>query len=256
MQLASRNVHELEADAELRGQPMREVDVEPDELTARVDEGERQRVGEVADAERSARMDRLECRRARRSGLGVRGGKAHGLHRLRQHLVLPVGRVQDRLEERSRTPQHREGGDDGGHDVPEDASRPPGEDAGHGTRDEQCDRHRVDRSKQRSESRVDHAGGEEQLERVGGDAEQVEQERDGRVETAEERDDAGECEARVFRDGNEGIGEIRHHSRRLCDRLADDLQDVEEHCLALDANERDAEQDGEEHHRRHHVIGE
>ena len=54
-------------------------------------------------------------------------------------------------------------------------------------RAEQRDRQRVHGREQRAEPRVDDAGGEEQLERVGRNPEQVQQERNRGVDVAEQR---------------------------------------------------------------------
>ena len=83
--------------------------------------------------------------------------------------------------------------------VRQERSAPPAKAAGDGAGDEQRHRQRVDRRHERSHARVDDAGREKQLERVGRNPELIEQKRHGRVEAAEEAHEPGERQLRIAR---------------------------------------------------------
>ena len=74
-------------------------------------------------------------------------------------------------------------------------------------RSEQRHRHRVHRRHQRAEPRVDDAGREEELKRVGGDAEQIEQERHRGIEAAEEGDQTRQRQPRIVGERHRDVGE-------------------------------------------------
>ena len=87
--------NEFDTDAELAREAVRELDVEAHEVSGLVEEGERQRVGQVPDAQHLAGLDGLERRQARRGRRRRRAGhrgldlfmeQVHG----RQHAVLRV----------------------------------------------------------------------------------------------------------------------------------------------------------------------
>ena len=79
-------------------------------------------------------------------------------------------------------------------------------------RSEHGDRQRVHRGQQGAESRVDDARGHEQAERVGGNAQQVQQERDRGVHVAEHGQQPGAREPRDIR--STGTRVDRRTSRR------------------------------------------
>ncbi len=79
--------------------------------------------------------------------------------------------------------------------------------SGDGGAGQEGDRHRVQRREERAEPPVDDAGCEEQLEGVGRDAEQVQHERDGRVQAAEEGQEPREGQARVVRQPHRHVRE-------------------------------------------------
>ena len=89
----------------------------------------------------------------------------------------------------------------------EERSAPPADVPGGGAGGEQRHRHRVHRGDERSDARVDDAGGEKQLERVGRNPEEIEQERHRRREAAEEAEEPGERQLRVLRHRNQRVGE-------------------------------------------------
>ena len=97
--------HEGEAHAHFARQPVRELDVEAHEVAALIEEGERQRVGQVPDAQHLALFDRLE-RRQVRGGCRGRRARDRGVDRLvkelhrRQHLVLRILLGQTSRKER------------------------------------------------------------------------------------------------------------------------------------------------------------
>ena len=181
------------------------LDVEADEVPLRVEERERQRIGHVADAQDAA----LAHARPERAGPPAAAAPAGRLmNRGWRWLLQKVhpGRalgpwctpVAAGRANTTRAPpmtttvrtaviaRYRRSG-----------SAPHLEDAGDGARAEQGDRQRVHGRDQRADPRVDDPGREKQLERVGRDAEQIEQERHRGVEAAEERQQAGERELRV-----------------------------------------------------------
>jgi hypothetical protein len=71
-------------------------------------------------------------------------------------------------------------------------------------------RHRVDRRDERPESRVDHARGEKELERIGRQVKQVQQERHGGVHAAKEREDPRAEQLRVVRHRQRSVREPRN----------------------------------------------
>jgi hypothetical protein len=68
-------------------------------------------------------------------------------------------------------------------------------------RAEQGDRHGVHRGDQRADPGVDDGGREKELKRVGRNAEEIEEERHGGVEAAEERQQPGQGQPRIVRHG-------------------------------------------------------
>ena len=96
------------------------------------------------------------------------------------------------------------GGDAG---VRQERSATPMEVAGHGARDEQRHDQCVDGGHERPHPRVDHAGREKQLKRIGGNPEQVEQKRHRRSEAAEEGHEPGERQLGIVRERHRRVGE-------------------------------------------------
>ena len=183
---------------------MRELDVEADQVSGLIEEREGQRVGQVADAQHLARVDGLE-RRQGRDGCRRRRAR-HGrvdrfvqqMHR-RQHLVLRVLLGQSGRKEHARAAEDHDHERRGDACVRQERSAPPAKVAGDGAGDEERHRERVHRRHERSHARVDDAGREKQLKRIGWNPEQVEQKRHGGGEAAEEGHEPGECQLRIAR---------------------------------------------------------
>ena len=104
--------HELQTHAELSREPMGELHVEAHEIPVRVEERERQRVGQVADAQHTplanALEDRARLRRPRRRCAPVHGRLGRLVQQLHpgQDLVTRVNRPQDAGKQRARSPDH------------------------------------------------------------------------------------------------------------------------------------------------------
>ena len=128
-----------------------------------------------------------------------------------QHLVARVDRTKDAGKDRARAADDRRGQHRRDHEVADQAAAVDSQRAADRAGAEQGDGDGMHRGDQRADARVDHAGREEELKRVGGDAEQVEQERNRGIEAAEERQQPGQRQPRIV-----GHGERRHRqtSRR------------------------------------------
>ncbi len=121
----------------------------------------------------------------------------------------------------------------------------------------------MNRRQQGAEARIDHAGCEEQLESIGGDAEQIQQKWHGCVQAAEKRHQAGQRELRIFLHRHRRIGKpsgeqneadrqelagVRKIERSGHDhigqgsgRVVDKLVPIEQLLAGLDENRQDDE---------------
>jgi hypothetical protein len=184
-------------------------------------------------------------------------------------------RLQRRIEHDSQSTKRRHRQCQRDHDVPCQAHSAKAQSADDSGAAQQRDAHGVEPRKESSETYVDDAGSEKQLEPVGRDAEQVEQERHCNSETAEERKQTRQREVRIFRrrhrrigepageqdeaDGQEltGMGKIEgrgddHFRQRPCPLV--DIENVQRDLLALHADKRDTEKDKEQNDRRDDVV--
>jgi hypothetical protein len=202
-------------------------------LCVAVEEAEGQALGSVADAEGPPRADHVDAERlavARGESRNERLVEAEGNRLVQQphrsqDLVLPASGVEATLEgiagagDRPRRQQRRH---------QHEADRPPPVERQHarpGAGHEQREDEDVHRRQQRPEARVQNARRDEELEHVFRDAEQLEKERHGEVDAAEQTRDSGERKRQpletIDRDAREPTGE--HDEGQ-----AQDLRDVGE----------------------------
>ena len=114
---------------------------------------------------------------------------------------------QQLSEHHAGSANHDEREDRGDCQIPEQRFAPNPEDAGNRTRPEQRDSQRVYGGDQRADVRVDDAACQEELKRVGRNAEEIEQKGHGGIEAAKESQQAGHRELRVLARWYHGIRE-------------------------------------------------
>ena len=184
---------EFEGHAQLAGELMHERDVEPDELVALIQECERQRVLQVADAQRPAFQDRVEARARWRLAVGRRFARrttaATGwcTCMVSRTCVAPGDVCSQLLGDEPRGAEHRDGQCRRDHPVSQEGADAPAQQAGDRAGAEQREGHRVHGGDQAAEARVDDAAREKELERIGGDAKEIQEEGDGRGDAAKQR---------------------------------------------------------------------
>jgi hypothetical protein len=200
--------HVLEPHAQREREPVRELGVEADRGARAVQERPRDRAGIEADADaalasgsRSSRVPRagggseaVGWETSEDGASGPRGWIAA------KHLGARRGIRQRDREQQPRAQQERRDDQDARAQVAREPRPldpdPPGDEAGA----EDRDRERVHRRGHRAEAAVQHARHHEELEQVGRQVREVEQERDRRVDASEHGEQAGARERGVERE--------------------------------------------------------
>ncbi len=173
---------------------MRQLDVEADEVVVSVEKSVRQRLRQIADAQRAARCDVFEDGSAMASGrrwFPVYHSRERCPQQIHagQHAIPRIGLPESLREQNPRTPDCRECQHQGQPRIAGETGGLPTQRTSHGAGAKQRDHHRMHCRDERAEAGVDDTTCQEQLKGVGRNPKVIEQERHRNIEASKEGQD-------------------------------------------------------------------